>query len=102
MPKTSRFIYAKGRDEDIDQDVIYIVSRVHWDEEHCLQDRLTNGEMNALKPILATIGLMELMESTYELPPTSTIEDIEIELKDNGVEHDKDFQSFIDELGVEE
>ena len=46
---------------------VVIVSEQFWNENHHIADSYTEEEEEILNPILERIGLMELMDSTYEI-----------------------------------
>lgn len=93
-----RFIFDIYRDDEIGW--CFIIEPVkHWQAKHCVSDCYSREERDALEPILEKAGLVETMESTYELadPDAPDASGAIQVLEAAGLKQDAAFTKFLEE-----
>lgn len=78
---------------------IWLNTRTCWVADGCLIDSYPSYELDEVENIKDSAGLCELQESVYEPCQSGrTVEEIKMSLMKAGVEIDKEFQNWAEEL----
>jgi len=76
--------------------LVYIGVMAEWKAEHRLSDNYEDHEQAMLDPVLESLGLEDLQESTFECHPEIPKEEMRAQLLAAGLVEDPEFQKFME------